>query len=250
MISICYRSSGLRADRLLERSERRHRDERAVSPLPLGEGVGGRRRQARCGSAPNAADPSFGASRHPRVQAYDIHTSLGARAECAAWPDGKTSNIIKPSSTSAQAPLQEGRPRSPSPGGPAFRPRREIPAPREKFPAHSLLGAKKFPASPLREFAAKDLKSNAFSARIFPRKAEFAANSLRAGNFLLTPPPKAAPPRRARPPRSGLTPPGLASSLSTCVNAVARKGRRGAPAGAINWKPYEVTVSAPGRDRR
>jgi hypothetical protein len=50
-------------------------------------------------------------------------------------------------------------------------------------PCSACSGQKKIPASPLREFCRKDLKSNAFSARIFPKKAEFPANSLRAGNF-------------------------------------------------------------------
>ena len=68
-------------------------------------------------------------------------------------------------------------------GGRAFRPRQESPARRERFPARSLLGAKKFPASPLRELCRKDLKSNAISARISPKRPSSPANSLRAGNF-------------------------------------------------------------------
>jgi len=73
--------------------------------------------------------------------------------------DGKTANIIKTSQTPAQAPVQEGRSRSRGPARPGFSASPRIPAPHEKFPARSLLGAKKFPASPLREFCRKDLKS-------------------------------------------------------------------------------------------
>jgi hypothetical protein len=64
------------------------------------------------------------------------------RAERAAWGDGKTANIIKPSPTPAEAPLQEGRWRSEGPGqaGSSASPR--IPAPREKLAALSLLGRK------------------------------------------------------------------------------------------------------------
>ena len=72
----------------------------------------------------------------------------------------------------------------------------------------SCLGTKKCPASPLREFRCKSLKSKGVQTRIPPQNAEFPANSLRAGNFLLTPPRKAAAPRRARPIRSGLPAPG------------------------------------------
>ena len=97
--------------------------------------------------------------------------------------DSKTSNIIKPSAAPAQAILQECRSRSQRPARPGFSASPRIPAPHEKFPARSLLGAKKFPALLLREFCSKNLKSSAFSARIFPQKAEFPANSLRAGNF-------------------------------------------------------------------
>src|SRR5208337_5269551 len=59
--------------------------------------------------------------------------------------------------------------------------------------------------TPRREFCRKTLESKAFSAQIFPQKAEFPANSLPAGNFslLATPPPGAAPPPPARPTRSG-----------------------------------------------
>jgi len=59
----------------------------------------------------------------------------------------------------------------------------KIPCSDEKFSAYSLLGAKKFPARPRREFCRKVLKSKAFSAPILPKKAEFPANSLPSGNF-------------------------------------------------------------------
>ena len=102
-----------------------------------------------------------------------------ARAECAAWVDGKTTNIINRSPTPAQAPFEEGRSSPEGPGRPGFSASARIPAPREKFPARSLLGAKKFPASPLREFCRKNLKSKGFSDADSPAKRrvprEFAA---------------------------------------------------------------------------
>jgi hypothetical protein len=70
-------------------------------------------------------------------------------------------------------------------GGRAFRPPREfllraknslrVPCPGKKIPC--------FSAYPLKEFCRKDLKSKVFSTRIFAKKAELAANWLRAGNF-------------------------------------------------------------------
>jgi hypothetical protein len=80
--------------------------------------------------------------------------------------------------------FQEGRSRFTGPDRPIFGGRREIPAPRKKFPAHSLLDAKKFPARPRREFCRKTLKSKAVSAQMSAKRAEFPANSLPAGNFI------------------------------------------------------------------
>ena len=45
-----------------------------------------------------------------------------------------------------------------------------IPCSREKFPAYSLLGRKKFPARPRREFCRKTLESKAFSMLIFAER--------------------------------------------------------------------------------
>ncbi len=53
----------------------------------------------------------------------------------------------------------------------AFRVGAGIPCPRQKFPAYSLLGRKKFPARPRREFCRKSLESKAFSMLICAKKA-------------------------------------------------------------------------------
>ena len=104
----------------------------------------------------------------------------------------KSANIIKPSPTPAQAPLQEGRSRCRGPGAAGLFGLAENPCSARKIPCAFPARGKKFPASPLREFCRKGLKSNAFSGRIFPQKAEFPANSLCAGNFSPYPASKSA----------------------------------------------------------
>ncbi len=116
----------------------------------------------------------------------------GARAERAAWRDGKICQHYQAisdarSSASSRRPIAVPRARD----GRAFRPRRESLL-RAKNSLRVPCSGKKFPASPLREFCRKDLKSNAFSGRIFPQKAEFPANSPCAGNFSPYPASKSA----------------------------------------------------------
>src|SRR5208282_294722 len=78
-----------------------------------------------------------------------------------------------------------GRPGSPACPLPGARVQSEIPCCREKFPANSLLGCKKFPAPARREFFRKTLESVAFLAPVLTFSAGFPANSLPAGNFSL-----------------------------------------------------------------
>jgi hypothetical protein len=81
----------------------------------------------------------------PRLTGYESHiSSVLALARLTLPPDdggsdGKIINWFKD-------PLRR-----------RFSAWRENQAPREKLPARSLLGGKKFPASPLSEFAANDL---------------------------------------------------------------------------------------------
>ena len=73
-----------------------------------------------------------------------------------------------------------------------------FPARAKEFPAYSLLGRKKFPARPRREFYRKALNSKAFSMLIFAKKAEFPADSLLRREFSLLAGPR---PNLQEPPR-------------------------------------------------
>src|SRR5271166_3105916 len=102
----------------------------------------------------------------------------------------------------------------------------KFPARRLKIPARFLLGAKKFPARPRRELLLSTLKSKVFSAHVFPKRAEFPANSLPAGDFSLarTPPIQSLPNGR-----------GVRAVPACPISQIARTGlfRRGSRVGAI-----------------
>src|SRR5208337_5547433 len=130
-----------------------------------------------------AHNPKVAAS-CPRFHGYE--TSLGVSGGEVARPW-----ISRP----GPRRLPEGRPGSRGPCRPRFWRRRENPCSAQKFPAHSLLGAKKIPARPRRESYRKTLESKAFSAHIFAKEGrvpyKFAARrefSLAPGPFHLQEP--------------------------------------------------------------
>ena len=93
--------------------------------------------------------------------------------------------------------LPEGRPGSRGPCRPRFWRRRENPCSAQKFPAHSLLGAKKIPARPRRESFRKTLESKAVSAHIFAKEGRVPYKFAARREFSLAPGPYPASESRA-----------------------------------------------------